>query len=70
VFLSVEEECVRVGVSRNTLYQMLRCNEFPQTTHCQGARKLWAERDVVAWLASDGSRLERRVIPIHQGEVR
>lgn len=49
--LRVEAVLVRVGVSRATLYRLVRDGRFPAPSKV-GAASVWHASDVDAWIAS------------------
>ncbi|MBA3890641.1 MAG: AlpA family phage regulatory protein [Gemmatimonadaceae bacterium] len=54
--LSLKDVCERVALSRASVWRMYTEDEFPKPARI-GARSLWSEREVSAWIAE---RLEAR----------
>lgn len=50
--LSAKLVCERIGVSRPTLWKMVKEGEFPQQVGIYGTRKGYIESEVDAWIES------------------
>jgi len=54
--IKIDTVCGIVGVSRATVYRLIKSDEFPGPVKI-GAASLWVEREVIAWV---GERIEAR----------
>jgi len=54
--IKIDTVCGIVGVSRATVYRMIKSDAFPRPVKI-GAASLWVEREVIAWVET---RIEAR----------
>ena len=54
--ISLRAVCDRCGISRTTVWRLMRAGQFPPSTAI-GARALWSEHEIQHWIAD---RLDAR----------
>jgi prophage regulatory protein len=53
----------RVGLSKTTIYNMQSTGEFPRSVQLTKKSVAWKESDVMAWIASRPSELDKEGAP-------
>jgi len=51
-YLRAREVCARVGLSRTTIWRLVRCAEFPAPRRLSANAIGWLASEVEAWIAS------------------
>jgi prophage regulatory protein len=49
---SIKDACRRLGISRTTLWKLVRDKRFPQPIRIEGTRKGFLASEIDAWIAA------------------
>lgn len=49
-FISVDEVCSMVGLSRSTIWRLIKSEEFPTGRLISPRSRRWRESEVMAWM--------------------
>ena len=60
--ISLRAVCDRCGISRTTVWRLMRAGQFPPSTAI-GARALWSEHEIQRWIADRLAQRARVVEP-------